>query len=287
MQNFLDTLREMGNTFSMADIWDVIDILIVAFIIYKLLVLLKNTNAMTGLKGLVLVLALMGFAALFQLHTLSWILTNVIQVGLLALVIIFQPELRKLLEQVGRSRFPKFFGREVNAGAMNTAILQTVEACTDLSRSKTGALIIFERRTVLDDEIKTGTTMDASVAGELVKNIFFNKAPLHDGAMIVRDGRIVAAGCMLPLTNNPHLSKELGMRHRAAIGMSENSDAVCVVVSEETGSISVAMDGTIKRRLTPETLGRILQRELLPAPEEEQENRLSRFAKKFKGKKRP
>ena len=127
MQNLLDTLGEMGTTFSMADIWDVIDILIVAFIIYKLLVLLKNTNAMTGLKGLLVVLALMGFAALFQLHTLSWILTNVIQVGLLALVIIFQPELRKLLEQVGRSRFPKFFGKEVNVGAMNTAILQTVE----------------------------------------------------------------------------------------------------------------------------------------------------------------
>ncbi len=267
----------------MVGVTDIIDILIVAFLIYQLIKLMRNTNAMTGLKGFAIMLLVLGGAALLQLNTLSWILTNVMQVGLLALVIIFQPELRKVLERLGRSRFPKIFKHRVSEMAMDGVILQTVEACIDLPLTKTGALIIFERDTALNDEVKSGSVIDAAYNPELLKNIFYEGAPLHDGAVIVRGDRITAAGCMLPLTNNPNLSKELGMRHRAGIGMSENSDAVCLIVSEETGAISVALDGIIKRHLTPETLDVLLKRELLPPDENAAETKLSGLKKIFRG----
>ena len=175
--------------------------------------------------------------------------------------------LRRLLEQMGSGSLKNSFIREERGNEMENAIVQTVAAYASLSRDKVGALMVFERKTMLDDVIKTGTELDARVSAELLKNLFWNKAPLHDGAVILREGRIVGGGCMLPLSGNVNLSKDLGMRHRAGIGISENSDAVVAIVSEETGSISVAINGMLKRHLSPETLERLLRNELLPDPE--------------------
>ena len=187
---------------------------------------------------------------------------------MLALIILFQPEIRRILEQVGSRRFTAFFIHTEAAGVMEQAIGQTVLACTEMSQSRTGVLIVFEREILLDDMVRSGTVLDAAVSSELLKNIFFVKAPMHDGAVIVRHGRVLGAGCMLPLSKNVNLSRDLGMRHRAGIGMSENSDAVVVIVSEETGSISVAIGGMLKRHLKPETLENLLRNELLPREDE-------------------
>ena len=195
--------------------------------------------------------------------------------GVLALVILFQPEIRRILEEVGSRRFIAFFSRTEAGTAVEQAIDQTVLACTEMSQSRTGALIVFERENLLDDMVRSGTVLDAAVSSELLKNIFFVKAPMHDGAVIVRNGRVLGAGCMLPLSKNVNLSRDLGMRHRAGIGMSENADAVVVIVSEETGSISVAIGGMLKRHLKPETLANILRNELLPQEADEDKPRFS------------
>ena len=206
-----------------------------------------------------------------SLTATSFLLDRVIQWGVLVLVVLFQPEIRRFLERMGSGRLGLVFTSAKEAGEeLETAIDQTVEAYGDLSRDKVGALMVFERQDLLDDEVKTGTTLDCGVSSELLKNIFWNKAPLHDGAVIVRKGRIVGAGCMLPLSGNVNLSRDLGMRHRAGIGMSENSDAVVVLVSEETGSISVAVGGMLKRHLMTETLDQLLRNELLPQPDEDE-----------------
>jgi diadenylate cyclase len=191
-----------------------------------------------------------------------------VEIGVLALVILFQPEIRRILEEMGSRRFIAFFthGTE-NVNVLEQTIGQTVLACTEMSQTRTGALIVFEREILLEDMIRSGTVLDAAVSNELLKNIFFVKAPMHDGAVIVRHGRVKAAGCMLPLSKNVNLSRDLGMRHRAGIGMSENSDAVIVIVSEESGSISVATGGMLKRHLKPETLENLLRNELLPQDE--------------------
>ena len=188
---------------------------------------------------------------------------------MLALIVLFQPEIRRLLEQMGSRRFMAFFTHAESTNVMEQMIGQTVLACTEMSQSRTGALIVFEREILLDDMVRSGTVLDAAVSSELLKNIFFVKAPMHDGAVIVRHGRVLGAGCMLPLSKNVNLSRDLGMRHRAGIGMSENSDAVVVIVSEETGSISVAIGGMLKRHLKPETLENLLRNELLPQEESE------------------
>ena len=192
---------------------------------------------------------------------------------MLALVILFQPELRQLLETMGSRNIKllQMLTPEQKISEMERAINQTVVACTEMSRSRTGVLIVFERKIMLNDMLSSGTTLDAAVSSELLKNIFFVKAPMHDGAVIIRNGRIQGAGCMLPLSKNANLSRDLGMRHRAGIGMSENSDAVVVIVSEETGSISVALGGMLKRHLKPETLDQLLRNELMPQPEEDAE----------------
>jgi len=189
-----------------------------------------------------------------------------VEVGVLALIILFQPEIRRVLEQMGSRKlnFLGFFSHGEALSAMEHTIGQTVVACTEMSKTRTGALIVFERELLLDDMVRSGTVLDASVSSELLKNIFFVKAPMHDGAVIIRQGRILGAGCMLPLSKNVNLSRDLGMRHRAGIGMSENSDAVLVIVSEETGTISVAIGGMLKRHLMPETLENLLRNELLP-----------------------
>ncbi len=196
--------------------------------------------------------------------------------GALALIVLFQPEIRRLIDQLGSSRWRSFnpFARTQQVSAIENAIAQTVLACTEMSKTRTGVLIVFEREMALDDIARTGTIVDARVSSELLKNIFFVKAAMHDGAVIMRDGRLLAGGCMLPLSKNVNLSRDLGMRHRAGIGMSENSDAVVVIVSEETGTISVAIGGLLKRHLMPETLEKLLINELVPQEPTEQDDKL-------------
>ena len=249
---------------------DVVDIAILSFIVYKLLWMLGKTSSGRVMWGLLLLMAAMALSSFFKLTATSFLLDKLVIQGIVVLVVLFQPEIRRFLERMGSGRLGLVFTSAKEAGEeLETAIDQTVEAYGDLSRDKVGALMVFERQDLLDDEIKTGTALDCGVSSELLKNIFWNKAPLHDGAVIVRKGRIVGAGCMLPLSGNVNLSRDLGMRHRAGIGMSEHSDAVVVIVSEETGSISAAVGGMLKRHLAPETLERLLRNELLNDKQEE------------------
>ena len=252
---------------------DLVDIAILSIVIYKLLWMVRKTSSGRVLRGIMIVVVAIWASAEFNLYATSFVLNRVVEYAILVLVILFQPEIRRVLEQVGSRRLVAFFIHEESASTMEQAIGQTVLACTEMSQSRTGALIVFEREILLDDMVRSGTVLDAAVSAELLKNIFFVKAPMHDGAVIVRHGRVLGAGCMLPLSKNVNLSRDLGMRHRAGIGMSENSDAVVVIVSEETGSISVAIGGMLKRHLKPETLENLLRNELLPR-EEDSEDRL-------------
>ncbi len=247
---------------------DILDILIVAFLIYTAISLIRRTNSSRVARGIVILVVALWVSGLLKLTMINYLLRKMLELGLIALVILFQPELRRLLERMGSGNFSAIFsGKPAASFTVDTAITQTVLACEDLSKTKTGALIVFERVSGLNEQMATGTIVDAGVTGELLRNIFYPKAPLHDGAAIIREGRIAAAGCMLPLSHNSNLSRDLGMRHRAGIGMSEHSDAVVVIVSEETGSISVAIDGMLKRHLTPDTFERMLRAELLPDDE--------------------
>ncbi len=253
---------------------DILDILIIAYLVYRLLGLVRRNNASRVLKGVLLVLLVLWLSS-FGLRGLNYILKNILEWGVLALIILFQPEIRRLLEQMGSSRWKvlSIFNKpSVDEETLTSAISQTVQACGDMSRSRTGALIVFERHNQLDEILRSGTKLDAQVSSELLKNIFFVKAPMHDGAVIIRNGRVLGAGCMLPLSRNVNLSKDLGMRHRAGIGMSENSDAVVVLVSEETGAISVAVGGMLKRHLMTETLELLLRNELMPQSQEADAN---------------
>ena len=248
---------------------DLLDIAIMIFVLYKVFMLVQSTKAASLLKGLLVFLAALMLSSVLQLHGVYYIMSSMVEWGVLALIILFQPEIRRILEEMGSRRFMAFFTHSEVASSMEQTISQTVLACTEMSQSRTGVLIVFEREILLDDMVRSGTVLDASVSSELLKNIFFVKAPMHDGAVIVRQGRVLAAGCMLPLSKNVNLSRDLGMRHRAGIGMSENSDAVVVIVSEETGSISVAIGGMLKRHLKPETLENLLRNELLPQDADE------------------
>lgn len=286
MEWFMNMVRDMFGSFRVISVFDIIDIAIMAFLIYKLIGLIRTTSSGKVLRGVLLLLAALFFSNVLNLYTFNWVLSRVLEIGVLAIVILFQPELRKILEQVGSSKIGDVFSPRQNVpDELERAITQTVAAYTDLSRTKTGALMVFERRNMLDEQIRTGTALDASVDAELLKNIFWNKAPLHDGAVIVRAGRIVGAGCMLPMSGNLNLSKDLGMRHRAGIGCSEQSDAVVAIVSEETGSISVAVGGMLKRHLAPETLERLLRNELLPEETTVNESVFTKFTALFRGRK--
>ena len=275
MEGILYLLQEFKGKVVMFGISDVVDIAIMAFLIYKVIMLMRRTNSGAVAKGVLLLLFALGVSTFFHLNTVSYLLQQLMVWGVVALVVIFQPEIRRFLEQMGRTSLGKVFTPEEARNELDSAITQTVDAYTSLSKSKTGALMVFERKNMLDDAIKTGTALDCTVNAELLKNIFWNKAPLHDGAVIVRAGRIVGAGCMLPMSGNVNLSRELGMRHRAGIGASEHTDAVVAIVSEETGSISVAVGGMLKRHLAPETLERLLRNELLP--ERENDEAASKF----------
>ena len=282
MESVLSVLESIVRYLSLIRIADVVDVAIMAFVVYKIISLMKRTRVGNIVKGVAIILAALWLSSetAFNLQGVNYILGHVLEWGVLALVILFQPEIRQLLETVGARNIKllKILAPEQKITEMEQAIDQTVVACTEMSHSRTGVLIVFERKNRLDEMVRSGTTLDASVSGELLKNIFFVKAPLHDGAVIIRDGRILGAGCMLPLSKNVNLSRDLGMRHRAGIGMSENSDAVVVIVSEETGSISVALGGMLKRHLKPETLDQLLRNELMPRVEEETEK--PRFALK-------
>ena len=260
MEVFSNGLSRSVNYLSTMGISDFLDIIIVAYLIYKAIGFVRRTNSNNLAKGLVVFLLALWGSDIFSLTMINFLLRKTAELGLIALLILFQPELRRLLERMG-SGFAS--GRSSSVTVMDSAISQTVQACCDMSDSKTGALIIFERGVALNSIISTGTVINADTTAELLKNMFFNKAPLHDGAVIIRDGRIAAAGCVLPLTQRTNLSKDLGMRHRAGIGLSEESDAVIIVVSEETGAISAAMDGMLKRHLSGEALDKLLRSELI------------------------
>ena len=271
METVLAFLEKIGNYLLLVRFTDILDVIIIAFLVYKLLDLVRSTRAENILKGVVIFLLALWLSEIFHLYGIAYILGNMVQVGILALIILFQPEIRQILEKLGSRniRLLRAFTPVQQQTELEKAIDQTVIACSEMAKTKTGVLIVFERHILLDDMVRSGTTLDAAVSSELLKNIFFVKAPMHDGAVIIRQGRILGAGCMLPLSKNVNLSRDLGMRHRAGIGMSENSDAVVVIVSEETGSISVAIGGMLKRHLMPETLRQLLRNELMPQPEEE------------------
>ena len=273
MEKVLAFLESIGNYLLLIRVSDVLDIVIIAFLVYNLLRMVKSTRAENILKGVVAFLLVLWMVDILQLNTIAYIMKNLVQVGILAIIILFQPEIRQILEKVGSRNIKllRVFNDPKQQSELETAIDQTVIACSEMSQSKTGVLIVFERDIHLDDMVRSGTTLDAAVSSELLKNIFFVKAPMHDGAVIIRHGRILGAGCMLPLSKNVNLSRDLGMRHRAGIGMSENSDAVVVIVSEETGSISVAIGGMLKRHLKPETLSKLLRNELMPQENEAEE----------------
>lgn len=283
----LERVMDYGRTIRITDI---IDISVIAYLIYRLMLLARKSNSAQVVKGVLFLLLVLWASYQFHLNVLSFILGKTVELGFVALVIVFQPEIRRFLGQMGSGGLSAVFRPQTGEepGELDNAIVQTVEAYTQLSKDKVGALMVFERKIILDDCLKTGTALDSSVSAELLKNLFWNKAPLHDGAVIVREGRIVGAGCMLPMSGNVNISRELGMRHRAGIGISESSDAVVAIVSEETGSISVAVGGMLKRHLAPETLERLLRNELLPEAGEVKKNfrvgSLS-LAGLFKGKK--
>ena len=251
---------------------DYLDIALVAFLIYRLLPLIRTPSTMRVARAVLVVVVIAGLTDALHLYAMSFIINQFMAIGLLALVVLFQPELRRMLDHLGSVRLRGLFGGVKPVAEMDVVIAQTVAACECMSREKVGALIVFTREARLDDYVKTGTTIDGLVSEQLIRNIFFPKAALHDGAMIIRDGKVKAAGCVLPLSTSDRLAADLGTRHRAGVGMSENSDAVVVIVSEETGTISVAMGGMLKRHLAPKTLEKLLHNALCPE-ENQQENR--------------
>lgn len=245
------------NIVSGIGITDILDILIVTFIIYKLLDFIRETRAEQLAKGLLVLVIITVLSKVLQLYTLHWILSGVMTVGLIAIVVIFQPELRRGLEYLGRSKLSNVL-TEVDKDEAKHMVGQLVEAVDTMSSSRTGALIVIEREISLNDIAETGTVIDAAVSAQLIGNIFYEGAPLHDGALIIRGDRLYAAGCVLPLTQNKDLNKELGTRHRAGIGITENSDALVIIVSEETGIISTAQNGKLTRFLDAKNIEKIL-----------------------------
>ena len=249
---------------------DVVDILIVTYIFYKVFMFIKDTRAEQVLKGIVLLFVITQISKIFKLHTLYWILIKTLDLGFIAALIIFQPELRAGLEYIGRTKF-SFFSKNnisVSQEKLNNTIEEIVEALYSLSRQKIGALIILERHTKIGDIINTGTSIDGEVSRQLLINIFIPNTPLHDGAVVIRDSEIKAAACFLPLTQSKDLSKELGTRHRAAIGVSEVSDCISLIVSEETGDVSIAKAGKIYRKISKERMTNILRSNLKITPQE-------------------
>ena len=241
---------------------DYLDILVVAYLFFALFPLLRSSGSLRIAGVIGGILAVTWLTDLLNLHTLNFILTEFLAVGLIAIIVLFQPEIRRMLDHIGSVRLKRFFGSDKPEQEMFAVISQTVSACESMSRERVGALIVFERDIQLDEYFKTGTIIDGKLSDPMIRNLFFPKATLHDGAVIVRKGRIAAASCVLPLSNSSRISSDLGTRHRAGVGISEVSDAVVVIVSEETGAISVAVGGVLKRYLAPQTLEKLLRHEL-------------------------
>lgn len=281
MDSIISFFRDVLAMLPTIKFMDIIDILLVTFVLYTLIMMIQTTGAARIAKSIVLLLVLAVVTKLLNMYLMSFLLDRVLEIGLIALVIMFQPELRRMLEKIGSKSFRELLSTKQEQREIDRVIGETVNACEIMSRERTGVLIVFERETSLIDYQKTGTVIDARVSSELLRNLFFTKASLHDGAVIIRNERVAAAGCVLPLTQSRNISSDLGTRHRAGIGMSEVSDAVVVIVSEETGTISVAVNGMLKRHLAPQTLERLLLKELAPKREEKTYNPVKRLRKRI------
>lgn len=284
MDTIIGYFKDFFSMLPTIQIMDVIDILLVAFAIYAVIVMIQTTGAARIAKSIIIILLLTLVTDVLNMHLMNFILDKILEVGMIALVVMFQPELRRMLEKLGGRSVREVLKMKSEERDTERVIAQTVAACEIMSKERTGVLIVFERDDSLIDYQKSGTTVDAQVSSELLRNIFFTKASLHDGAVLIRKDRLAAAGCVLPLTQNRNISSDLGTRHRAGIGMSEVTDAVVVIVSEETGTISVALGGMLKRHLAPQTLERLLRNELVPATEEQSKNPLKRVKTIFKKK---
>ena len=274
------------NAFSGIRITDIIDILIVAVVVYKLLGLIKQTRAEQLFKGVLLLVVATFLSDLFNLHTINWILKGTVALGAVAILVVFQPELRRGLEYLGRSKFVNAPFEQMDKEKGKHITSNIVKAIDSFSRDRVGALIVFERQTNLTDIMESGTIVDAEISDQILGNIFYEGAPLHDGAVIIRDGRVYAAGCVLPLTKNNSISKDLGTRHRAGIGITENSDALTLIVSEETGIISIAEDGQLSRFIDVKTVEKKLLNMYMNIDEGSRpRNVVYRFINKIRGNK--
>ena len=280
VRTFMESIQNLLYQIQRMQWSDYLDIAVVAFLIYKILPLIKTPSTTRIAKAVCAVLIVAWLTDVLHLYTVAFFMKQFLSIGLLALVILFQPELRRMLDHLGNVKLTSIFGvSKPVQQEMDAVITQTVRACEVMGREKVGALIVFAREQRLEEYFKTGTQIDGQVSEQLIRNIFFKNSPLHDGAMIIRDGRIAAAGCVLPLSDSNRLSSDLGTRHRAGVGMSEVSDAVVVIVSEETGTISVAVGGMLKRHLAPQTLDKLLHNELCPADDGEEKQDLSLLLK--------
>lgn len=280
----MEYLRSIMENLPVMQWTDLLDIAVVAFLIYKLLPVFRSTGTGRIAWVVAVVLVVTWLTGEIGLNTLNFILSQVLAVGLIAIVILFQPELRRMLDHVTNIKLKQFLFSQKPSQEMIPAITQTVRACEIMSNERVGALIVFARNSRLEEYFKTGTLIDGQVSEQLIRNVFFPKASLHDGAMIVRDNRIAAAGCVLPLSESNRINADLGTRHRAAVGMSEVSDAVVVIVSEETGTISVAVGGMLKRHLASQTLERLLTNELCAEETVPEENLVVRLRQKLRSK---
>ncbi len=280
----MDTLQSFFQQLLRMKWSDYLDIILVTFLIFRFMPLLRSSGASRIAKVVVAILLASWLATELDLYAISFLLNQVLSIGLLALIILFQPELRRMLDHLGSVKLRNLLGKESYDEEMSVIISQTIRACEAMSKERIGALIVFERDNGLDEHFKTGTLIEARVSEQLIRNIFFPRAALHDGAMIIRDNQIKAVGCVLPLSNSPYLHADLGTRHRAAVGISEVSDAIAVVVSEETGAISVAVGGMLKRHLAPQTLDRLLRNELCNDSVEKEDNIVLKLRQKLQKK---
>lgn len=275
----MERLKELLGYVKEMDILDILDIALVAFLLYLVYKFIRERRAAKLAVGVMILFALRFVSDFLDLIVMEFILQNVLQVGLIALVVVFQPELRSALEKVGGEplRSIKSLTDSKAIAEYNDVIANVCEAICDMALDRTGALVVIERYADLSGYVKSGTELNANVKSFLLKNIFFDKAPMHDGAVIIRNTEILAAGCFLPLSTNPDIVKELGTRHRAAIGLSESSDAVIIVVSEETGTISVARDGKLTRNLDYQSLSKMLSEEMVMRSEHTHKNPIAGF----------
>ena len=269
MDAVINFFKEFSSMLPTIKVMDIVDILVVAFLIYKVIMMVRSTSAARIAKSVLIILILAGVTQLLNMYLLNYILDKILEIGLVALIVVFQPELRRMLEKLGSKNVREILSVKEEQREIDRVIEQTVQACEIMAKERTGVLIVFERSIPLLEYQKSGTVVDACVSSELLRNLFFTKASLHDGAVIIRNDRIAAAGCVLPLTENHNISSEV-------------SDAVVVIVSEETGTISVAISGMLKRHLAPQTLEKLLLNELAPQREEKTRNPLKLLRRKQK-----